>query len=128
MNECKASEDTCSNCAEPHRTSQCPNPLIRRCVSCKTSDHASWSRECPMFVRKTDEYNARYPENELPFIPSDEPWTWCTGEKQSRSQFDINDFRKKWNIKPTHERGQPQQPQPPLGNWADEENIDNIYV
>ena len=73
-NECKASEDTCSNCAEPHRTSQCPNPLIRRCVSCKTSDHTSWSRECPIFVRKTDEYNARYPENELPFIPSDKPW------------------------------------------------------
>ncbi len=63
-NECKASEDTCSNCAKPHRTSKCPNPLKRRCVSCKTSDHASWSRECPTFVRKTDECNARYPEND----------------------------------------------------------------
>jgi hypothetical protein len=128
-NECKASEDTCSNCAEPHRTDQCPNPLIRRCVSCKTSDHASWSRDCPMFIKKTDEYNIRYPENELPFIPSDEPWTWCTGEEQPRKiQFDANDFRRRWNFELTDERRQPHQTRPTPNNWADDDNTNNIYA
>ena len=127
-NECKASEDTCSNCAEPHRTNQCPNPLIRRCVSCKTSDHASWSRDCPMFATKTDEYNNRYPENDLLFIPSDEPWTWCTREDHPRRvQFNVDDFRKRWNLELTRERGQPQQSQAPQ-NWADEDNHDDIYA
>jgi len=61
-----------------------------------------------MFTRKTDEYNIRHPENKLPFIPSDEPWTWCTEEEQPRrNQFNIDDFRRRWNLKPTNEEGQP---------------------
>jgi hypothetical protein len=80
-----------------------------------------------MLTTKKDEYNARYPENELLFIPSDEPWTWCIGENQSgRIQFNLQDFRRKWNIKPAREKGQPHPPAP--GNWADDNKIDNIYA
>ena len=74
--ECTAALDTCGNCAEKHRTSQCPDHTKRRCASCNCTDHASWSRECPIFLRKRDECNRRNLENSLPFIPSDEPWTW----------------------------------------------------
>jgi hypothetical protein len=69
-------KDTCGNCAKEHRTSDCPTPLSKRCVSCKTDDHASWSRECPTFIRKQDDLNNRNPENMLQFIPTSDPWTW----------------------------------------------------
>jgi hypothetical protein len=74
--ECMEEKDTCGNCAKEHRTSDCPTPLSKRCVSCKTDDHASWSRECPTFIRKQDDLNNRNPENTLQFIPTSDPWTW----------------------------------------------------
>ena len=49
--ECVAEEDKCGNCAKNHRTNDCQTPLEKSCVSCKTNDHASWSRECPTFLR-----------------------------------------------------------------------------
>jgi len=74
--ECLEDHDTCGNCAEHHRTSLCPNPTKKACVSCKTDAHASWSRTCPIFLKKTEECNRRFPENALTFIPSSDPWTW----------------------------------------------------
>jgi len=85
--ECIADHDTCGNCAERHRTNQCPDHTRRKCASCSSADHASWSRECPTFKRKVDECNKRNPENSLPFIPSDEPWTWTTGVNEGRHQM-----------------------------------------
>ena len=80
--DCNEEKDTCDSCAGEHRSSSC---LFneRRCVSCKTDNHASWSRSCPTFLRKTEEYNARNPENSLQFFPTTDPWTWTSSEKSS---------------------------------------------
>ncbi len=67
LKECTAALDTCGNCTERHRTSQCPDHTNKG-----VPDHASWSRECPTFLRKIAECNKRNPENSLPFIPSDD--------------------------------------------------------
>jgi hypothetical protein len=83
--DCIEKEDSCGNCAKKHRTSQCPNPAERRCVSCKMEGHASWSRECPTFVKKSNEFNERNPENTLQYIPTSDPWTWTAKEKQVKA-------------------------------------------
>jgi hypothetical protein len=74
--ECISRDDKCGNCAENHRTSQCPHPRRTRCISCNVDDHASWSRKCPTYLKKVDNCNLRNPENSLQFFPTTEPWTW----------------------------------------------------
>ena len=103
--DCPAKEDTCSNCAGPHRSSQCPSPLKRRCVSCNTNKHASWSRECPTFLKKIDNCNSKHPENALPLIPSNKPWTWNQAESRFdnfdyNTRFNAKEFYKKWDLEP----------------------------
>jgi len=83
--ECLEEKDTCGNCAKEHRTSDCPTPLTKFCVSCKADDHASWSRECPTFTRKLNDLNDRNPENTLQFIPTADPWTWTASAKPTPS-------------------------------------------
>ncbi|KAF8148182.1 hypothetical protein B0H34DRAFT_785681 [Crassisporium funariophilum] len=74
--ECTLAMDICGTCADQgHRTSDCPDLERRRCVSCETDLHASWSRECPTFRRKQVDCDNANPENSLPFIPSREAWT-----------------------------------------------------
>lgn len=76
--ECIAKEDTCGTCGEKgHWTKDCTNKEKKRCVSCAADDHASWSRLCPTFLRKCEELDKRTPENNLPFFPSLEAWTWA---------------------------------------------------
>ena len=74
--DCTEEKDKCGNCTENHRTNECPSPQMRRCVSCKTDDHASWSRDCPTFIKKLSDFNDRNPENALQYIPTADPWTW----------------------------------------------------
>jgi hypothetical protein len=105
--ECPAEHNTCSNCAGPHRSAQCQDPSKRRCISCDTDNHASWSRECGTFLRKVNECNCQHPENALPFIPSSEPWTWTTGHNDNaqtanQAQTDIRG-NWDWEIRPTNE-------------------------
>jgi len=76
--ECISTVDKCSNCVENHRTSQCPDPSRQYCVSCNASDHSSWSRSCPTYMRKVSDCDSRNPENLLQFFPTTEPWTWTT--------------------------------------------------
>jgi hypothetical protein len=57
--ECTEEHDKCRNCTKNHRTNDCPTPLARVCVSCKSEDHASWSRDCPTFVKKLNDFNDR---------------------------------------------------------------------
>jgi hypothetical protein len=73
--ECLEKNDMCGNCAMNHRTSDCPTPLTKFCVSCKADDHASWSRDCPTFNKKLNDLNDRNPENALQYIPTADPWT-----------------------------------------------------
>jgi len=79
--DCQENSEKCGNCTKNHRTSDCPTPLERCCVSCKTDDHASWSRECPTFKRKLSDFNDRNPENALQYIPTADPWTWTASVK-----------------------------------------------
>jgi hypothetical protein len=45
------------------------------CVSCKLNAHASWDRNCPKFLRRCAQYDKNYPENNLPYFPTNEDWT-----------------------------------------------------
>ena len=78
--DCTEEKDKCSNCTGLHRTSSCLIPT-RSCVSCKSSDHASWSRSCPAFLKKINEFNSRNPDNLLQYFPTANPWTWMVDEK-----------------------------------------------
>ena len=78
--ECLEVEDKCANCAGPHRTRSCL-AADKSCVSCKSNDHASWSRKCPTFLRKLDEFNSRNPDNSLQFYPTADSWTWTAVDK-----------------------------------------------
>jgi hypothetical protein len=73
--ECLEEHDRCSNCGDGHRANECRSEN-RYCVSCRSNDHASWSRSCPVFIRKTEEFNSRNPDNSLQFFPAADSWTW----------------------------------------------------
>ncbi|KAG2742181.1 hypothetical protein P692DRAFT_201652991, partial [Suillus brevipes Sb2] len=73
--ECIAHGDTCANCGNNHRTSDCPTKDKYFCTACNTDDHASWSRDCPSFIQKCEDTDKRYPDNTLPYFPTDEEWT-----------------------------------------------------
>ena len=53
----------------------------RACVSCKACNHVSWSRACPIFVKKIAEFNVRNPDNALQFFPTADAWTWSMADK-----------------------------------------------
>lgn len=72
---CTANTDTCGTCGEEHRTSDCSSKEKTFCVSCKSNTHASWDRDCPEFRRRCDQFDENYPENNLPYFPSEESWT-----------------------------------------------------
>ena len=72
---CTASIDTCGTCGEEHRTNECSNKEKTFCVSCKSNTHPSWDRDCPEFRRRCDQFDENYPENNLPYFPSEESWT-----------------------------------------------------
>ena len=80
--DCPEERDTCGNCAGPHRTNSCLSNE-KRCASCKTEGHGSWSRACPTFVRKIDEYNNRNPDNLLQYFPTADSWTWSASFKMA---------------------------------------------
>ena len=74
--DCVEEGEKCGNCTKNHRTTECPTPQARCCVSCKSDNHASWSRECPTFVKKLNDFNDRNPENALQYVPTADPWMW----------------------------------------------------
>ena len=77
--ECILNMDICGTCGmRGHHTSTCTNTNTTHCRSCGTDDHTSWDRDCPTFIKKCREFDAKHPENNLPYYPSTEPWTWST--------------------------------------------------
>jgi hypothetical protein len=70
--------ERCSICAsEFHSSSGCTN--TPKCVSCGDgSAHPSSSPACPTFIRKCEALDERYPENAMPYFPTNESWTWAT--------------------------------------------------
>ena len=113
--DCQEEEEKCGNCTKNHRTNECPTPLIRRCVSCKTDDHASWSRDCPVFIRKSNDLNERSPENALQYIPTADPWTWTASAKPT-TQIQVPTNR----LNATRER-----PPPPKKNQISNKRYDS---
>ena len=77
--ECVISREVnvCGTCgARDHWTSKCTQQNVTYCSSCRTHDHTTWDRGCPIFLRKIEDLNARDPANDLPFFPAKEAWTW----------------------------------------------------
>lgn len=72
---CNALVDTCGTCSGEHRTTQCTAYRTTRCVNCKSSSHTSWGRNCPEFIRRSDLLNEKYPENRMPYFPTELAWT-----------------------------------------------------
>jgi hypothetical protein len=87
--ECIQPFDRCGTCgARDHRTSVCASSS-EFCANCETEGHTSWSRNCPTFVRKCQEFDAKHPENSLPYYPSKEPWTWASAPQCYEEEIPI---------------------------------------
>ena len=78
--DCTKDKDICGNCLENHRTNKCTT-VTWKCHSCKTTDHASWDCTCPTYIKKTNEFNTRIPDNLLQYYPTTDSWTWTQGDK-----------------------------------------------
>ena len=72
---CPQQLDTCSTCAQQHRTVDCTRLDYPHCISCDCNGHASWDRACPTFMRKCAELNERAEDNNMPCFPTLETWT-----------------------------------------------------
>lgn len=85
--DCKETRDTCGTCAKNHRTNTCPSYKTVYCVSCSSEHHASWSRTCPEFQRRSRTLDESTPENLMPYFPTDEPWTQANLPPKPTSQL-----------------------------------------
>lgn len=74
-NVCHHTKDVCGTCGGEHRSSDCDGNWGNYCVSCKSTTHASWDRNCPEFAKRCAWYDRKHPDNTLKFFPTDSPWT-----------------------------------------------------
>ena len=75
---CKADHPRCGRCTEAHETKMCDAPRgAMKCANC-LGPHPSYERSCHNFQDKCQQTDARRPENNLAFYPTDEAWTWLT--------------------------------------------------
>ena len=134
--DCPEMFNTCGNCAERHRTSDCEKPVKLRCMSCKSEDHASWSRECPTFLRKTGDYNERNPDNLFPFFPTSDAWTWPSNDTNSKQRQSKTSAQKKPSTGESHQGNKGKEPSRTAdtyipgysGGWSEalEAELDNM--
>ena len=138
--QCHSTLDTCGACREEHSTKDCSNPHLRYCISCKDSMHASWDRGCLEFTRCCEAYNNRYPENNLPFFPTDEEWTLTTRpdkiplEDRFPQQYAVNSIPAKVAPRRMQHQSQPRnkpkrqnaRSAPPKGNGQSGNNNNTI--
>ena len=87
--DCLSHTDRCANCAEEHKTSECQTPYIQRCIPCEANDHASWNRDCPEFEKRCQALDDKYPENLMPYFPSDEAWTHAQAPPKAKPFVNI---------------------------------------
>ncbi|KAF8260428.1 hypothetical protein EI94DRAFT_1458153, partial [Lactarius quietus] len=71
-NGCAARIDTCGTRRGEDRMKDCTSKDKTYCISCKSSSHTSWDRECPEFQRRCTQYDENFPENNLPYFPTGE--------------------------------------------------------
>ncbi|KAJ8584197.1 hypothetical protein M405DRAFT_698144, partial [Rhizopogon salebrosus TDB-379] len=76
--ECPQEHDTCGTCAAQHRTSACKvdDQDLYHCINCDSRRHAAWSRACPTFIEKWNNYKKRSEDSKYRFFPTDDPLTW----------------------------------------------------
>ncbi|KAG1794545.1 uncharacterized protein HD556DRAFT_1188813, partial [Suillus plorans] len=76
--ECTQEHDTCGTCGAKHRTATCKvdDPNYYQCANCDCQGHASWSRECPTFVNKWENFKSRSEDAKYRYFPTDDPLTW----------------------------------------------------
>ena len=113
VRECLEMFSTCSNCAERHKTAKCTHLHKTRCESCKSDDHASWSRDCLTLLRRVEDFNDRNPENILLFFPTADPWSWSIGNVNPSQPSPRHNTHKKATTK---KRQQAMSKKPP-GIW-----------
>jgi hypothetical protein len=75
VGECPVSADTCGTCGGKHCTNACQNRDKHWCITCKSTDHASWDRNCPKFGRRCFMLDKRNPENHMPYFPTEQDWS-----------------------------------------------------
>ncbi|KAG1784717.1 uncharacterized protein HD556DRAFT_1196203, partial [Suillus plorans] len=71
---CSAPADICGTCGNQHRTSACNSFCTTCCVNCCSQQHMSWNRSCPEFTKRCKEIDAKYPENHMPYFPTEHAW------------------------------------------------------
>lgn len=100
--------EVCGACGEEHNTNDCDNPHKRYCASCKNDTHANWDRGCPEFIRRCEIHNSRFPENNLPFFPTDESWTLTTRPEKIPLE---NRFPQRYAVNPIPVKAAPRRTQ-----------------
>lgn len=75
--------EVCANCSSAeHQTGRCKAEITeRKCASCtmgkRENNHASWDRECPVYIKRKAALRDRDPENHFRFYPDEHAaWTW----------------------------------------------------
>jgi hypothetical protein len=98
----------CAHCASnDHESTNCPPNQPARCHSCgPNSRHASYSRDCPEFINRSATLNARYPENMMPYFPTEEKWTWASSPPKLSNVTDKPHTRPPRNRPPPPKRQQ----------------------
>lgn len=71
--------EACANyAASSHSLDACTSSLSR-CVSCRVnSTHASTDQSCPTFAKHCSDFDAHFPENRMPYYPTNDPLSWMT--------------------------------------------------
>ena len=83
--DCRSETPRCGKCAGMHETDSCTAQRDNfKCANCPGS-HPSYDRDCPAFEEKCIQTDARRPENNLAFYPTDDSWTWATIEHNAQA-------------------------------------------
>lgn len=100
-------EEVCANCcSKNHITAECKRERKdHACASCTAEkvphQHASWSRQCPTFLRQRTRLRERFPENHYRFYPMEgSPKTWI----RKQDSLDEETSAERWNGNYNHNR------------------------
>jgi hypothetical protein len=106
--QCQAIHDTCGTCASiEHATKDCTvrdDQKSHKCVNCRTTGHAAWSRDCPTFKKKNRELMETSYEGGFKYYVTDEPETWerLTNPNEQEKEKNNEDGRRQQGFNPPH--------------------------
>jgi hypothetical protein len=81
ISDCKAMEDTCARCGDPHWTALCTTDIATgyQCINCMGNEaigHSTADRECTAYKVQCRKIHERTPKNKYKFFPTSAPFTW----------------------------------------------------